>query len=534
MDQCVEWYIPSVEDQPALELRMNAGDVVLFVGSNGSGKSALSYWLANRSCSRPIRRIFAQRQVWLPSASPEITFSQRETYSRNFSVTDAQPQSRVKDPQGGQRSATLLFDLLAKVNQRNARLAECVDEGAGVEGLSQIGPSLLTIINDLMKSAGFRQQFRVGENNAFVARLEGETYPISDMSDGEKSAFLLASEVLLADEGSVLVIDEPERHLHRSISARFITALTEVRNDCIFVLFTHDVDLMALGLKTILVRSVNWQAGQASGWHLEELESVGDRKEQVRLALLGSRGRILVTEGELASLDKSLYQIVFPEWTVHSVGGNEQVIRTVSGLREASPHHWVDATGVIDGDCRSAEEREKLRGKGILVLPVNEVENLYYLPFIVEYHARKQADALGGDFQERLSTAQSNALRSLERPDVKENLAAVNAVKIVRHEALRYLPSSKEELRSKEITWTISSPLKEEFNALCKALSEEDHEAILVRFSIRESGYGSNIANGLGYRNERDYQAAVRASLKRDSEFLQEFRKIIGSLTDSV
>lgn len=533
MDQNVEWYIPAFENKAPFELKMDTGDVLLFMGSNGSGKSALSYWLANQGSSRPVRRIFAQRQVWLPSASPEITFSQRESYSRNFNHTDRQPDSRVKDPQGGQRSATLLFDLLAKVNQRNARVAEWVDNG-DKEALNQREPSLLSRINDLMKAAGFRQQFRVGENNAFVAQLEGEAYPISDMSDGEKSAFLLASEVLLAEEGSILLLDEPERHLHRAISAGFITALTQARKDCIIVLFTHDVDLMALGFRTILVRSIQWQSKEPSGWHLEELTSIGDHEEQVRLAVLGGRGRVLVTEGSLASLDKSLYEIVFPEWTIHSVGGNEQVLRAVAGLKDSSPHHWVDAAGVIDGDCRSEEERDKLRDKGILVLPVNEVENLYYLPFIVEYHASKQAAALGDDFQERLSAAQANALRALDKPEVKENLAAANAIKIIRHAALQDLPSSKEDVRREVITWTIESPQEQEYNALCTALNEKNHEALVKRYSIRESGYGSHIANSLGYRNQQDYQAAVRVSLRQDIDLLRKLRETIGFLEDSV
>ena len=75
-----------------------------------------------------------------------------------------------------------------------------------------------------------------------AVRLDGARYPINQMSDGEKSALILASEILTAQPGTIYLLDEPERHMHRSISASLITSATGERPDCFFVLLTHDLD----------------------------------------------------------------------------------------------------------------------------------------------------------------------------------------------------------------------------------------------------------------------------------------------------
>ena len=42
-------------------------------------------------------------------------------------------------------------------------------------------------------------------------------YGAAELSDGERNALLISAEILTAKDGTLLIIDEPERHLHRSI-----------------------------------------------------------------------------------------------------------------------------------------------------------------------------------------------------------------------------------------------------------------------------------------------------------------------------
>jgi ABC-type cobalamin/Fe3+-siderophores transport system ATPase subunit len=90
--------------------------------------------------------------------------------------------------------------------------------------------------------------------------------------DGEKSALLLAGEVLTTPEGAICIIDEPERHLHRSISAGLVKAIIAERSDAHFVVLTHDLELAAvLGDGNGQIYSLigcSWAGQSGVGWEL--------------------------------------------------------------------------------------------------------------------------------------------------------------------------------------------------------------------------------------------------------------------------
>ena len=69
-----------------------------------------------------------------------------------------------------------------------------------------------------MRLSNIPIEIAVEEGQKVVARKNGGApYSIAELSDGERNAFLIAADVLTAKPGTLLLIDEPERHLHRSI-----------------------------------------------------------------------------------------------------------------------------------------------------------------------------------------------------------------------------------------------------------------------------------------------------------------------------
>ena len=72
-----------------------------------------------------------------------------------------------------------------------------------------------------------------------------EPYNAAEMSDGERVIFYLIGECLAAPDDAVIVIDEPEMHLHKSIQSDLWDAIEAERPDCLFVYLTHDVDFAA-------------------------------------------------------------------------------------------------------------------------------------------------------------------------------------------------------------------------------------------------------------------------------------------------
>jgi hypothetical protein len=103
----------------------------------------------------------------------------------------------------------------------------------------------------------------------------------------------------------------------------------------------------------------------------------------------------------------------------------------------------VDGRGVLDGDARSADEVATMAAKKILVLPVNEVENLYYLSWIVDAVAEHQGTTLGEDGASMAADARGAALTSLNDQDIK-HLASENAIKVLRQQAMAHLPGVNE------------------------------------------------------------------------------------------
>ena len=236
---------------------------------------------------------------------------------------------------------------------------------------------------------------------------------MAQMSDGERAAAIIAVNVLVADPGTAFLIDEPERHLHRSIIEPFLSALFGQRQDCIFVISTHEIALPIANraASVVILRSCAWNGSQPRAWDAEVLESGVELPEDLKRDILGARRRILFVEGASTSLDLPLYRALFPDLSVIPKGSCNDVIRAVNGLRSSRKHHHVEAFGLIDRDDRQPDETEKLAERGIFALDVCSVESLYYCSDAIAAVASRQADSLGCKSDEMISTATQSALK---------------------------------------------------------------------------------------------------------------------------
>lgn len=528
----LRWNVPGLNGGSPTTLEAYAGSALVIVGPNGVGKSALSHWLStNRGDFKaPMTRVLAHRRLWLQSAGSEMTASQRQQMAPNFDAWDSDIRSRVTLNGDGERASKLLYDLMAKVNGRNARIADLVDQAP-----SSVEESLLTTIGRVFAAANLDVAFRVTDTGTFDAvRSSGARYPVSDMSDGEKSAFLLAAETLLSPPDGVLILDEPERHLHRAISSDLILALIAERTDCGFALLTHDLELVdRLDPPQITVCSVtdiSWEQGEPSGWGLRIDGQSGLLPDSARRAILGGRNQLLFVEGQPSSLDYPLYRLLFPEWTVVPCGGSEEVTRATVGLNGAAAYHWVEGRGVLDGDARTSLEEAALAAKKVMVLPVNEVENVYYLPCIIDAIADQQAAALGECSAALRESARTAAVRALTDDSI-QHLAAVSAEKVFRRQALACLPSGQQLVTSgEEVVVRLKSPyptMKEELTGFVAAGA---YDEIVYRYSIRDSGLLNAVGRALRFQDRRQFESAVLVRLANDTNLLDQLREVVGPL----
>ncbi|WP_265502885.1 AAA family ATPase [Paracoccus beibuensis] len=216
-------------------------------------------------------------------------------------------------------------------------------------------------------------------------RQGGEPFDFAEISDGERAAIFLAATVLIAPPDSVLLIDEPERHLNHAIIAPLLRDLFAERPDCAMVVSTHAIDLAVEHpqARMLLMRDVRRAepAQQEVAWDFDLLNAGEDVPELVRRDILGARRRILFVEGTDASLDGGLYATLLPGVSVASKGSSRDVIASTKGMLGASGLHHIEVSGLIDHDGRDDDNRDEHVKDRVHVLGLNAVEALYYLSY---------------------------------------------------------------------------------------------------------------------------------------------------------
>ena len=492
---------------------ISSGNFLFVVGANGTGKSTLMHQFANQNGGRN-RRITAHRQVWFNSDSVDLTPMKRQQTEQNISNTDQQAQSRWKDDYAAQRSQAIIFDLIDSENVESRRIAEAArreDMDAVKMLASERSP--LQKLNDILKIANLDYQVAANEGSRLVAVRQGyESYSIAELSDGERNALLIAANVLTAPSETLILLDEPERHLHRSIVSPLLNTLLTYRPDCAFVISTHDI-LLPLDQKSasaLLVRKYSHTPSQH--WVADRIDAVQDLDEEAATAVLGSRRKLLFIEGRSTSLDVQLYQLVFPKISIHSVGSCVDVDRIVRGLRAAEGMHWVSAFGIIDRDQRTEEECSRLTEYGIYALNLYSVESIYYHSQVIEYILARVSETHGIDRAKAIAQYRQGVIASIE--EHKDRMSARLAEKAVRDKLLRHAPDWRGILAGNvELTITSADVLEAESRLIDELIREGNLERIFSRYPIRETPALGVVAHALGFQSPSMYEQAVRKAL---------------------
>ena len=375
----IKWRIPSTSGNP-IELTLKSDNPLFIVGPNGSGKSALIQQLVleNARNSKPnkIKRISAHRQTWFDSGNIDFTPADRQQYESQRLSHDQGNASRWYDSIAREDLSAIRFDLVAKENARARSIANYVDnqELTKAQRISVELPSPFDQINELLNRGTLTVKLENSDDQTLLARHpQGDSFSVAEMSDGERNAMIIAAHVITAEPGTVLVIDEPERHLHRSIIQPFLSALFALRReDCAFIIATHEIALpiSSPGARVLMLRSCQWSNRECVAWEAQVLEPDSELPEELRLpedlklAILGSRQRILFVEGKSNSLDFPLYTALFPGLSLVSKGNCADVQKAVLGLRGSQDIHHVKAFGLIDRDNRTKEGVKELAETG--------------------------------------------------------------------------------------------------------------------------------------------------------------------------
>ncbi len=524
--------IPTGKPTGALTLTVRAGQMLFILGANGTGKSSLIQAFASASEGKT-RRITAHRQTWFRSGSPEFTGRQRTANEQNILNSDRQINARWMDDYSEQRVQMAIYDLVNSENMRARKITQAVDakKAGEVEKLSAKDSAFVTL-NRLLRLANLDIVVSVEENDEIMATRNGsKPYSIAKLSDGERNAILTAANVLTVPEGTLLLIDEPERHLHRSIISPLLSLLLKERSDCAFIVSTHEPLLPVdnPGSRVLLTRACVYEGDRVASYDIDLLENTTAIDDDLKKTILGERRKIVFVEGVEHSLDKPLYSLLFPNASIVAKANCREVENAVVGIKGTAELHWVKPFGLVDNDSSTPERIRNLQTKGVIPLNVYSVESIYYHPEVQKLVSRKLA-AAGGNLTENLKNANNDAIKAIR--DNAKHLSARIAEKSARAQVFSLLPKKGEVAaggkRTAEIDFAkFAQDEADRIEAMIKAY---DFVSILQRYPIQESTALDAIAKALNFANRALYEAAVRNLLVDDSEAVKCVRTLLGPL----
>lgn len=510
-------------------VNVSVGRPLFIVGRNGTGKSAFVHKIYQQGGENAVY-LPGNRTAIFDGEGVNLTTAARKTLTANLVSWDRSPDTRWRNISGNQRNEKAIHDLTATENQYKNDLANAISNGSDVDAnvsKLQAKASPLDRVNVLLEQANIPLQMALIDGE-LMACAEGNTFTFARMSDGERTALILIAEIIAAKDGAVLVVDEPELHLHRSIVVPLISALIKTRPACEFVVSTHELDLPTSvpSAQVCILRSLKWDsAGAIQNWDFDVVTNADELPEELKTDILGSRRRVLFTEGTDDSLDVPMYALLFPGASVRSKGGCRAVQQAVAGVRSTTALHHAVGFGLIDNDGMSGEQIADNELEGVFALPVFSVESLYYDADVVAAVAERQAATMASPGEEQatlvtqyLHDAREGAIGAAKAGSVAEHLAARIAERQVRDNFIAQLPKRDELIAAttSEISLSGQSPYATELTRLQALIAANDMYGIISRYPVRHSGILKSVAKALKFQSRTDYEAAALTRVAAD------------------
>ena len=381
------------------KLTLKAGKTTIIIGANGSGKTRLAVYLEDK-LGEKAHRIAAHRALNLNPNVDKIPETKAKQYLSYGTSGNGISISNRKYYRWDNKAPTSLlndFDrllqyLFAQQNNLAVENNQKLNRGENITN----SKTKLDILQEVWERLLPLKKLHITADDIRVSSIgiESADYSASEMSDGERAVFYILGQVLSANEDSILIFDEPELHIHKSIISNLWDEIEKLRPDCSFLMITHDIEFAATRVaKKYVIR--NYYSDPA--WDISEIPD-SELDEQTITLILGSRKPILFVEGEKTSLDMATYRLCYPEWTVIPKGSCKDVIQAVSSLRklnEDMPILNIKCAGIIDRDTRDGSQIQELEEQGIKVLRYSEIENIFSLSSIA--HKILEIEGFTGD-----------------------------------------------------------------------------------------------------------------------------------------
>lgn len=422
---------------------------IVLIGANGSGKTRLSVWIDKNNEKLSISRISAQKSLEVPSFTQAIdvgeakeqlqlgnklepwtkkafqentSFITPKSYTMAKKWNDAPETHELKDIDALMQYLVSEDQLLSSSfyhNSINYTNDHCNEE-------PPLEKSILCNVKVIWEKIISHKVLIIESGKILVQSRNisnsNELYNGHEMSDGERAVFYFIGQVLSASKDSLIIIDEPENHLHNSIISRLWNLLEEARSDCVFLYITHNLDFALRSKRSVLI----WVKDMPSKdkWNYEFInEDDDDKFDSLQLQMLGCREKIVLVEGNENSYDCKIYSALFPNCKIIPVESCAKVKDLVRTFNSKSSKFFrkdaVQIYGIVDRDRMDDSEVAKLNNDKILVLNVAEIENVFLLTNVITLVAN-QHEIKSEEIQNIISKCQSKIIDLLNVDKTKQ------------------------------------------------------------------------------------------------------------------
>lgn len=377
------------------KIRFDNVRTMVIVGANGSGKSRMGAWI-EKEAGVKAHRLTAQRALSLPSQVAPRQYEEARAIllyggSHHPDHNDqVRAENKFRQRWGDDPANRMLGDfeqllalLFADEAKRNMDYSR-----AALKVLPKVQPPKckLDSLAEIWQKVMPQRKLTIYDHKIEAQTITGSKYEPRYMSDGERVTAYLMGHALCAPQDAIVIIDEPEIHLHRAIQGLLWDKIEEARDDCTFIYITHDLDFAATraGARKIWLKEFD-----GTDWVWEEVSSEPALPDILLFQVLGSRRPLLFVEGDETSYDAAIYTAIYPKEMVVPRQSCEKVIEATKSMSGLAGLHHLSVRGLVDRDRRSDEEIDALRSHGVLVADVAEVENLLCLPEALEAVAKQ-------------------------------------------------------------------------------------------------------------------------------------------------
>ena len=527
-----EYWLPGMNGND--ELHKTFHNSIILIGANGAGKSRLGVWMEKKHPQR-VYRIGAQRSLNFGTYIPLKSFEQatnlliygtegiNASHDSKYSW-DGKEYNYVTSLSNDYEN--VLSAVYAKKNIEIENFRDTTLSTGKIEHKEIITEKLIRIWKSVFPHRLI--SFKDGKIIVSFEKNENVTeYSGRNMSDGERVALYLMSQAMVAPDNSIVIIDEPELHLHKSIMTLLWESIEKERLDCLFVYITHDAQFAANHVNS----EKKWvKSFDGKNWVIENVEE-DVFPENLKIELLGNRKPVLFVEGKSQSYDTKIYQLIYNGYYVVACGGCSSVISWTKAFISNSQMHDKECYGIIDRDYRNDTEIDKHKVNKIYTCEVAEVENLLITEEIIRAVAKTMA--LDGDkifneikkyvVEDRFCKQIDSQICQAVVSEIKFQLSIVNISKKNESKVKEDLDSAFKKISFDDIKTRIETKFRD-------AAEQKIYSNIIRIFN--EKNIAKSIGHFFGLKDEEYCDFVIRQIQNKNNDYIAAIKKYLPSNTE--